>query len=63
MNSILAVTSDQLQQIAIYVGILLVAWFVFRFIFRITMRFFMFGCGAIIFLGLALIFMQWMSGS
>jgi hypothetical protein len=63
MYSILAVTSEQLQQIAIYVGILMVAWFVLRLILRITTRLFMFGCGAIIFLGLALIFMQWMASS
>ena len=63
MYSILAVTFEQLQQIAIYVGILLVAWFILRLILRITTRLFMFGCGAIIFLGLALIFMQWMAGS
>jgi hypothetical protein len=63
MYSILAVTFEQLQQIAIYVGVLLVAWFILRLILRITTRLFMFGCGAIIFLGLALIFMQWMAGS
>jgi hypothetical protein len=63
MYSILAVTSEQLQQIAIYVVILLVAWFVLRLILRITTRLFMFGCGAIIFLGLALVFLQWMAGS
>jgi hypothetical protein len=63
MYSILAVTFDQLQQIAIYVVILLAAWFVLRLILRITTRIFMFGCGAIIFLGLALVFMQWMAGS
>jgi hypothetical protein len=63
MNSILAVTSEQFAQIAIYVGILLVAWFILRFIFRLTTRLFMFGCGAIVFLGLALIFLQWMAGS
>jgi hypothetical protein len=63
MYSILAVTSEQLQQIAIYVVILLVAWFVLRFLPRIPTRLFMFGCGAIIFLGLALVFLQWMAGS
>jgi hypothetical protein len=63
MYSILAVTFEQLQQIATYVGVLLVAWFILRLILRITTRLFMFGCGAIIFLGLALIFMQWMAGS
>jgi hypothetical protein len=63
MYSILAVTFDQLQQIAIYVVIFLAAWFVLRLILRITTRIFMFGCGAIIFLGFALVFMQWMAGS
>jgi hypothetical protein len=63
MYSILAVTLEQLQQIAIYIVILLVAWFVLRLILRITTRLFMFGCGAIIFLGLALVFLQWMAGS
>ena len=63
MYSILAVTTEQLQQIAVYVGILLVAWFVLRLILRITTRLFMFGCGAIIFFALALIFMQWMASS
>lgn len=63
MYSLLAVTPDQLQQIVIYILILLVVWFVLRLIIRMTMRLFAFGCGAIIILGLFLVFMQWMAGS
>jgi hypothetical protein len=62
MYSLLAVTLDQVQQIAIYIVILLVAWFFLRLIVRMTMRLFAFGCGAIIFFGLLLVFMQWISG-
>ena len=63
MYSLLAVTPDQIQQIGIYIVILLVAWFVLRLIVRMTMRLFAFGCGAIIIFGLLLVFMQWMTGS
>lgn len=63
MYSLLAVTPDQLQQIGIYIVILLVAWFFLRLLIRMTMRLFAFGCGAIIILGLVLVFMQWMAGS
>jgi hypothetical protein len=63
MYSLLAITPDQIQQIGIYIVILLVAWFVLRLIVRMTMRLFAFGCGAIIIFGLILVFMQWMTGS
>jgi hypothetical protein len=63
MYSLLAVTPEQIQQIGIYIVILLVAWFFLRLIIRMTMRLFAFGCGAILILGLILVFMQWMAGS
>jgi hypothetical protein len=56
------VTIDQLLQIALYIVILMAAWFVLRLIVRMTMRLFAFGCGAIVIFGLILVFMQWMSG-
>lgn len=63
MLSILPVTADQIQQIATYVVVLLVIWFIMRLILRITTRIFMFGCGAIIILGLALLFLQWLAST
>ena len=61
MDSLFEIFPEQLRQIAIYVVILMVAWFVLRMFLRMTMRLFAFGCGAIIILGLILIFMQWMA--
>ena len=63
MLSILPATLDQIQQVATYVVVLLIIWFIMRLILRITTRIFMFGCGAIIFLGLALLFLQWMAST
>jgi hypothetical protein len=48
MNSLSAISSNQLTNIAIYVVILVVIWLVLRLVLRIAHRIFVFGCGAIL---------------
>ncbi len=61
MNSLLAINSSQLSNIAIYVVILVVIWFVLRLVLRIAHRIFVFGCGAILVLGLILVLIKFLS--
>lgn len=61
MDSLLAFIPEQIRQIAIYIVILMVAWFFLRLFLRMTIRLFTFGCAAIFILGLFLVFMQWMA--
>lgn len=60
MEPILGLSSTQLVQIAIFILILAVVWVVLRTILRMTMRFFTFGCGSILVLGLILIVLQYL---
>ncbi len=61
MNSLLSINSNQLSNIAIYVVILVVIWLVLRLVLRIAHRIFVFGCGAILVLGLILVLMKFLS--
>jgi hypothetical protein len=61
MNFLAAITTDQLTNIAIYTIILVLIWLALRFVLRIAHRIFVFGCGAILILGLLLVLMKLLS--
>jgi hypothetical protein len=61
MDSLAAITSDQLSKIALYAIVLVVIWIALRIILRIAHRIFVFGCGAILVLVLLLILMRFLS--
>jgi hypothetical protein len=61
MEHLAAITSNQLTQIGIYTLILVLIWLAMRFLFRIAKRIFIFGCGAILVLGLLLILMKFLT--
>ncbi len=61
MDSLLALPSDQLTRIVVFVVALLVIWVVLRTIMRVTMRIFTLGCGAILVLGLILVFLGYLN--
>lgn len=61
MNSLSAINTNQLTNIAIYVVILVIIWLALRFVLRIAHRIFVFGCGAILMLGLILVLMKFLS--
>jgi hypothetical protein len=56
-----AITSNELTQIGIYTLILVLIWLAMRFLLRIAKRIFIFGCGAILVLGLLLILMKFLT--
>ncbi len=58
MGQLLQIDVDQIVRIAVFVVILLVVWAIMRVILRFTIRLFTFGCGAILILGVVLIFMR-----
>ncbi len=60
MNTLAAINLSQLTNIAIYVLIIVVAWVLLRFVLRIAHRIFVFGCGAILVLGLILVLMRFL---
>ena len=60
MYTLEAITSNQLTNIIMYMVILVVAWLALRFVLRIAHRIFVFGCGAILVLGLLLILMKFL---
>ncbi len=61
MHLLLALPSDQTTRIVIFVVALLVIWVVLRTIMRVTMRIFTLGCGAILVLGLILVFLGYLN--
>jgi hypothetical protein len=63
MNSLAAISTNQLTTIVIYMVVLVVAWLVLRIVLRIAHRIFVFGCGAILFLGLLLVLMRFLNHS
>jgi hypothetical protein len=58
MNHLATITTNQLTQIGIYTLILILIWLAMRFFLRIAKRIFVFGCGAILVLGLLLVLMK-----
>ncbi len=63
MNSLAAITPSQLTNIVVYTMVLVVVWLALRFVLRIAHRIFVFGCGAILILGLILVLMKFLSPS
>ena len=61
MNSLTAINTSQITNIAVYVVILVIIWLALRFVLHIAHRIFVFGCGAILFLGLILVLMKFLS--
>ncbi len=61
MYSPAAVNLNQYTNIAIYLVIIVIAWTVLRLVLRIAHRIFVFGCSAILVLGLILILMRFLS--
>ena len=61
MSYLTAITSNQLTQIGIYMLILVLIWLAMRFLLRIAHRIFIFGCGAILVLGLLLVLMKYLT--
>jgi hypothetical protein len=61
MSYLTAITSNQLTQIGIYMLILVLIWLAMRFLLRIAQRIFIFGCGAILVLGLLLVLMKYLT--
>jgi len=51
-----------IEGILVLMLILAAAWIGLRLLFRLTLRIFSLGCGAIVFLGLCLLFFQMSSG-
>ncbi len=62
MPPILGIPSDQWIKIAEYVLILGLIWIAMRFVLRMAVRVFTFGCGAIMVLGLILIALRAIRG-
>jgi hypothetical protein len=62
MLSIHAVTLNNLVQIGVFIVILLVVWAIIKALFRVAMRLFLFGLGAILVLGVILAIMRWLGG-
>jgi hypothetical protein len=62
MLSIHAVTLNNLVQIGVFIVILLVVWAIFKALFRVAMRLFLFGLGAILVLGVIFAIMRWLGG-
>jgi hypothetical protein len=56
-----AITAELLRSIGIYTLILLVVWVGMRFIFKLTMKVFLWGLGAIVVLGIVLIVMRYLT--
>jgi hypothetical protein len=61
MNFLATVTPNQLTNIAFYVIILVIVWLVLRLVLRIAHKIFVFGCGAILVLGLILVLIKFLS--
>ena len=57
-RQLIELTTDTVIRIAVFVVILLLVWVVLKAILRITLRFFAFGCGAILVLGIILVLMR-----
>jgi hypothetical protein len=60
MNYLESIPPNQLTNIVLYMVILVVVWLALRFVLRIAHRIFVFGCGAILVLGLLLILMKFL---
>jgi hypothetical protein len=60
MNYLESIPPNQLTNIVLYIVILVVVWLALRFVLRIAHRIFVFGCGAILVLGLLLILMRFL---
>ncbi|RPI25807.1 MAG: hypothetical protein EHM70_19670 [Chloroflexota bacterium] len=63
MYSLLAVTTDQIIQIAVVILILVIAWAVLKTVLRLTLKIFSLGCGAILVLGMILVVLRMFNGS
>jgi hypothetical protein len=50
----LAFDTDQLVRVLVLILVLAVVWGIFKFVFKLAMRMFVFGCGAILVLGVLL---------
>ncbi len=57
-SHLIELTTDQVVRIAVFVAILLIVWVALKALLRITLRFFAFGCGAILVLGIVLVLMR-----
>jgi hypothetical protein len=57
-NRLIDLPTDQVVRIAVFVVVLFVIWVVMKAILRLTLRFFAFGCGAILVLGVVLVLMR-----
>jgi hypothetical protein len=57
----LEITLDLLIKIGLFVIVLAAAWAVLKFIFKLAWRVFLFGCGAILVLGLGLLLLRFVS--
>jgi hypothetical protein len=61
--NLLQVSLDQLIQIGVIVGILLVVWIVLRTLLRLTMRIFQLGCMGILVFGIVIFLLRYISGA
>ncbi len=62
MQPLSGISGDQILQIALFVGVLLVIWVILRTVMHIAMRVFTLGCGAILVLALILLFLRYLNG-
>ncbi len=62
MESLLALNTNQIIQIALFILGLIIVWSILSAILRMALRLFSFGCGAILVLGVILLVMRYIGG-
>ncbi len=55
---LIQLTLNQLVQIAIYIIVLAIVWAVIKAVLKLTIKMFLFGCGAILVLGVILVILR-----
>jgi len=63
MYAMHAVTIQDLVNVAFFVVVLLLVWGIFKVLFRIAWKLFLFGLGAILVLGVILAIMRFLGGA
>ncbi len=57
----IAITTDLLIKIGVFVVVLMILWAILKALLKLAWRIFLFGLGAIVVLGLGLLFLQFIS--